>query len=246
MELTPVIRDRIYEAADQLYGQGGRQTFPTVDAVRKHARVNMNDASVGMRSWRRLQTSQLDVPAVQVPATLQQASTTLLQSLWNDALTLANETLRAAQAGWDADRANLETVSEQMASAYEAQSLELATATAETERIKQDHARLLDAVATAQRLAEDSVTELMAARAATAQEEARGAEIERRADDLRLALGQAHASHMAAVDEYVSRIRSQEAEIDALRSDLARVPSKDGHLDAQVHGNEQAAEKTPH
>ena len=55
MELTKETRDRIYAAADALFEQNGRDAFPTVDAVRKAARVNMNDASSGMKEWRRAQ-----------------------------------------------------------------------------------------------------------------------------------------------------------------------------------------------
>ena len=56
MELTKDTRDRIFAAADSLYEQAGRAAFPTVDAVRKTAKVNMNDASAGMKEWRRAQT----------------------------------------------------------------------------------------------------------------------------------------------------------------------------------------------
>lgn len=58
MELTKETRDRIFAAADELFEQNGRDGFPTVDAVRKAARVNMNDASSGMKEWRRAQTAQ--------------------------------------------------------------------------------------------------------------------------------------------------------------------------------------------
>lgn len=50
-------------------------TFPTVDAVRKHAKVNMNDASVGMKDWRRAQTAQVMTVAVQVLTAIQQIHT---------------------------------------------------------------------------------------------------------------------------------------------------------------------------
>ena len=103
MELAKDTRDRIFAAADSLYEQAGRAAFPTVDAVRKVARVNMNDASAGMKEWRRAQTAQAAPVAVQVPEAVQQASSAALASLWKEAQELANESLRAAQAGWDAD-----------------------------------------------------------------------------------------------------------------------------------------------
>ena len=104
MELAKDTRDRIFAAADSLYEQAGRAAFPTVDAVRKVARVNMNDASAGMKEWRRAQTAQAAPVAVQVPEAVQQASSAALASLWKEAQELANESLRAAQAGWDAER----------------------------------------------------------------------------------------------------------------------------------------------
>jgi colicin import membrane protein len=45
-------QDRIFAAADMLYEKKDRASFPTVDAVRKAAKVNMNDASAGMKAWR--------------------------------------------------------------------------------------------------------------------------------------------------------------------------------------------------
>ncbi|MER2518664.1 MAG: KfrA protein, partial [Candidatus Accumulibacter phosphatis] len=45
MELNKDIRDRILAAADTLYEQAARASFPTVDSVRKVAKVNMNDAA---------------------------------------------------------------------------------------------------------------------------------------------------------------------------------------------------------
>ena len=48
---------RITLAAYQLHEENGRSTFPNVDAVRRKARVNMNDASAVMRAWRRNQTA---------------------------------------------------------------------------------------------------------------------------------------------------------------------------------------------
>ena len=99
MELTKDTRDRIFAAADSLYEQAGRAAFPTVDAVRKTARVNMNDASAGMKDWRRAQTAQAAPVAVQVPEAVMQASSAALSALWQEAQELANESLRAAQAG---------------------------------------------------------------------------------------------------------------------------------------------------
>ena len=130
MELAKDSHDRIFAAVDALYDQGGRAGFPTVDAVRKTARVNMNDASTGMKQWRRAQMTQAGPVAVPVPESVQQATAIALAVLWRDAQELASESLRAAQTGWDAERAEADTLNKQMADAYEALAAELAAAQA--------------------------------------------------------------------------------------------------------------------
>ena len=82
MELTKETRDRIYAAADALFEQNGRDAFPTVDAVRKAARVNMNDASSGMKEWRRAQTAQAAPVAVRVPEAVSAAGGPAVAGLW--------------------------------------------------------------------------------------------------------------------------------------------------------------------
>lgn len=128
MELSKEIRDRIFSAADALFEQTGRAAFPTVDAVRRSARVNMNDASVGMKEWRRAQTAKAAPVAIQVPEAIQRASSAALTVLWQEAQQLASESLHVAQAGWDAERLEAETLNKQMADAYEKQAAELEAA----------------------------------------------------------------------------------------------------------------------
>jgi hypothetical protein len=48
MDINPEIRERILNAAQQL----GRLELPTVDAVRRLSKTNMNDASAVMKEWR--------------------------------------------------------------------------------------------------------------------------------------------------------------------------------------------------
>src|SRR3546814_17815003 len=61
------VRERIIAAATDLFEQSGRETMPTVDAVRRAARVDMNAASAVMKEWRRAQTAQAAPVAVAVP-----------------------------------------------------------------------------------------------------------------------------------------------------------------------------------
>jgi hypothetical protein len=54
MDINPEIRERILNAAQQLFEGSGRLELPTVDAVRRLSKTNMNDASSVMKEWRRL------------------------------------------------------------------------------------------------------------------------------------------------------------------------------------------------
>ncbi|WP_146204245.1 hypothetical protein [Massilia glaciei] len=65
MDISPAVLDRINSAAEALYEEAGRRALPTVDAVRKHAKVNMNDATNGMRDWRRMKAKDSSTPTVQ-------------------------------------------------------------------------------------------------------------------------------------------------------------------------------------
>ncbi|RBJ44672.1 DNA-binding protein, partial [Xanthomonas oryzae] len=100
MDPSQDARDRILKAADALYDMAGREVFPTVDAVRKAAKVNMNEASTVMKEWRRTQARPAPA-AVQVPETVQQAAGSAVVAIWQAAQEAANDALRAAQAGWE-------------------------------------------------------------------------------------------------------------------------------------------------
>ena len=222
MELSKDTRDRIFAAADALYEQGGREAFPTVDAVRKTARVNMNDASTGMKEWRRLQTARAAPVAVQVPAPVQQAAGAALASLWQAAQELANESLRAAQAGWEAERLEAETLNQQMADAYEAQAGELAAAQA---RI----AELETAAREAAGLVEAQRGQLEEARAALAELQQRAATAEARAGELRIELDHAHQATAQAQTELAEQRKAVEAAVaerDQVRAELVKVQAR--------------------
>ncbi|WP_373991690.1 DNA-binding protein [Duganella sp. BuS-21] len=117
--------DRIYAAADSLFEQSGRSAYPTVDAVRKAARTNMNDANSGMREWRRNQMARAVPAPVQVPTAIMEAQATLAVQVWQAAQAVAGESLAVAQAAWDAERSQLESLNREMADAFEVQAAEL-------------------------------------------------------------------------------------------------------------------------
>src|ERR1700730_1026666 len=98
MEQTAIpadVRERIIDAATALYEQSGKATFPTVDAVRRAARVDMNATSSVMKDWRRAQTAQAAPVVVAVPEAVQQAGDAALATVWTYAQDQANEALRA-------------------------------------------------------------------------------------------------------------------------------------------------------
>lgn len=238
MELAKETRERIFAAADSLYEQAGRATFPTVDAVRKTARVNMNDASSGMKDWRRAQTAQAAPVAVNVPVAVQQASSAALAALWQEAQELANESLRAAQAGWEAERVEVDTLTKQMADAYEVVAVELETARDEIGRLT----TAADHDATDRQRLETELTDtrrdLMAATASTERAEARTVEIERRANELRTELDRAHQEVSQSRAELSGMRQVHAGEVGALRGELTAAQAK-----AEATGGELATAK---
>src|ERR1035441_4827785 len=87
----------------------------------------MNDASAVMKDWRRMQTATSTAVAIAVPDRVKQASQAALATLWADAHDLAKEALTAAQAAWDAERAEAEKLRVEMSGAFETQAAELDT-----------------------------------------------------------------------------------------------------------------------
>ncbi|TVT55709.1 MAG: hypothetical protein FHK80_13920 [Azoarcus sp. PHD] len=192
MDINQEARARIIAAASQLYEQGGRTDFPTVGAVRQQAKVDMNAASVVMKEWRRMQTATPAPVAAAVPDRLRQAQDAALASLWGEAQEIANEALMAAQASWDIERAEAETLRAELSSAFESQAGELTAANsriAELERVIEQAAIRADDLA---RDLEDMTNAKLAAENRGALAEQRAEEIEHRADDLKSELDRAH------------------------------------------------------
>jgi colicin import membrane protein len=229
--MTAGVRDRIFEAANMLYEESGRVVFPTVDAVRKRARVNMNDASTSMKDWRRAQTTNIAPVAVQVPSVIQQASNAALADVWSAAVTLANESLQAAQAGWDADRAESETLAQQMASAFEEQAAELDSANNSLVELQVSKAAAAQETADLRIQLDATLHELDTARTAAQQAEAKTTEIERRVTDLRMELNHAHQLAAAANEERAAWQLRVDREIEGLRAEVRNVKA-----DADLEG----------
>lgn len=122
--ISSEIKERVFATADQLYADGGQDRLPTVDAVRRAARVDMNSASALMKEWRKQQTAPA-VVAVSVPEGVQQAFSGALAAAWSEAQRLANEQLEAQKAGFEAEKLEAEALRAELSEAFEAQEKEL-------------------------------------------------------------------------------------------------------------------------
>ena len=241
MDIAKDIKDRITAAASALYEEVQRADFPTVAAVRSRAGVDMNAASIVMREWRRAQTAQAAPLAVDVPERVRASSSVALGALWAEAQSLANESLLSAQAGWEAERAEAETLRAELSAAFDAKAEELQAA--QTEITRHETA----ATASEKRLRElaeqlSSVQE----RAGTA--EARALEIERRANDLSTELERVHdqakterEKHTGEVMQVQAELTRVRADFDQVRGDLAGVKAK---ADAQAAHNLELRKQT--
>jgi colicin import membrane protein len=222
METATVIRTRIFNAASELYEESDRIDFPTVDAVRKRARVNMNEASTCMREWRRIQKTQAAPATVEVPPAVQQVAAATLAELWSAAVALAAESMRSAQAQWDAERAEADTLAEQMANAFEEQSAELRIANASVAELREVAATASVANGRLERQLADIEHDLDTARDAARLADIRATEIERRADDLCSELDRAHQYAATAREERVAAQLRADRELDAVRADMRK------------------------
>ena len=226
MDINTESRDRILAAAQQLFDQSGRLELPTVDAVRRLSKTNMNDASAVMKEWRRLRIASATAVTVEVPARVASASMAALSTLWSEAQALANEGLNIAQAAWDAERADAEKLRVELASAFETQGAEL-------EAVKGTLATVESEAASAASAADTERAELLRQVAALTDSahtaSARAQELEKRADDLKMALGAAQAAAERATAELTAE-RVQHAmtreRVAAVSVDLAAVQAR--------------------
>lgn len=200
--------ERIFKAADSLYEEGGRVDFPTVDAVRKAAKVNMNDASAAMKQWRRAQTAQAAPIVVQVPESIAQVGNQAMATIWQQAQELANDSLRSAQAGWEAERQDQDVMRQELASAFEEQSEELKRAAEKIAELESE----LEASATQNKELTASCAEAQRLHSVA---EGRAEELAQRSNDLRLELDRVYAQVDAARDEVRSLKNTMEKEREA-------------------------------
>jgi len=140
-----------------------------------------------------------------VPEGVQQAGAAALAAVWTHAQDQANESLRAAQSAWESERAELDTMRQELADAFEGQARELEAAQAIIEQLRTE---LANAQACIEREAQENSRlklENQGLRAEGEKTVARMEEIEHRATDLRTELDHAHAE--------VERVRTDLTEV---------------------------------
>jgi len=222
------VRERVIAAAAELYQQAGRERFPTVDAVRRLSRADMNSVTVLMREWRQSQTTQAAPVAVMIPDAVQQANAAAVAAMWTQATELANQSLRSAQAGWEAERQDLDDMRSELATGYEVQAAEL-------EAVKGLLSENIAALDVAGKQLADSAAKLAAAVERANTGEARAVEIEHRAADLNAALVEERKNHATAIkkaEQETADLRGQladsAAKLAAAVADLATAKAKAG------------------
>lgn len=237
-------KDRVFAAATSLWEKAGRQAFPTVDAVRKEAKVNMNDASAFMKDWRLMQNSQALPGAVVIPDAVQQAQAQALAALWAAASDAAGDVLRGERLLWDKERAEIEAVAQEQGEAYEALARELAEVRATLAERDEQLAVERELVRSMQAQIDRLKGELTEAVSAEALAKARVDEVVKRADDLARELALSHdeatrqreafadlqGDHARQRDE-CEQLRAREA---AAREEAAKMRGQAESLAAQV------------
>jgi len=239
MSLPAEIRDRIFRAADDLYKQSGKGSFPRVEDVREAASVSMGYCVKAMQDWRSLQKARAEPIAVQVPKAVQSMSDEAVAQIWNQAQELANSSLRAAEAAWEGERVELEVMSSEIASAYESQAVQLEEALASLASAK-DSAKAQDQVLEELGIAV-ATAEGLAARA-----EHKAAESDRLARELRVELDRSHTNAdrlRGERDNATELVRAADASAKAHEKTVAELHIAMGVSDRATALAEQRAEE---
>lgn len=239
------VRERIISAAIDLYEQAGRERFPTVDAVRRLSRADMNAVSSVMKEWRQAQTMQAVPVAVAVPEVIQQANAAAIAALWLNATELANQSLRSAQAAWEKERIELDDMRVELANGYEAQAAEFELT---KKQLADSEAKTAEQVQELAAVRQREVETINRAERA----EARISEIEHRAADLRSELDRALAEterQRAELGEVrtkaTAEIEAAHTATEAARTELVKVQAKaDAREEAHLGKAKQMAAET--
>lgn len=192
MEMPNDTRDRIFTAADILFAETGRGSFPTVDAVRRTIKVSMSDASTAMKAWRKAQLAQSVPSTAPVPDAIEQLQRQALVRLWQATQERAEAAHLVIHADWEAERAEAETLNQQLADAYEVQVTELVrlqNSVVQSEAHRTKDATRIDGLVRQLEAMDHAVADT---RVTAERAEMRAAEIGLRATDLQKTLERAH------------------------------------------------------
>ncbi len=210
--IKPEVRERILQAADRLYEQGGRAKFPRVSDVRNLAGCDMGLVSPVLAEWKRAQTAKPEPVAVSVPEHLREAGEKALQVVWLAAKELGDASLRAAEAEWRDERAESEVMRSELSEAYDAQVIALEQA----ERDCSDARNDLHDAQQRERELESELERLRIELAKTVsraeQGEARIVDIENRVADLKSELSLSHEETKSVRSE-LTDVRNQHVAI---------------------------------
>nr|AAB70930.1 KfrA [Pseudomonas alcaligenes] len=209
------VRARIIEAANQLLEASGGACYPTQAEVRRVAQADMNATSLVMREWKRQQTAKPEPVAVAVPEAVQHAAQEQAAIVWLSAQDLANASLRAAQDSWAVERAEMESMRQELAQLFESQAGEL-------EEVQQALAVTIRAKEEAERTAASLAERLSVQQNRADQAEARAKEIEHRAADLKEELARAHDETKAVRQELTDARVLHLAETEQLKTVAAQ------------------------
>ena len=224
------VRERVISAAVELYEQAGRERFPTVDAVRRLSRADMNTVSGVMKEWRQAQTTQAAPVAVAVPEAIQQANAAAVAALWLNATELANQSLRSAQAGWEKERIDLDNMRAELANSYESQAAEFEAA---KKQLAESEAKAIE-----------QAQQIAAVRQSETEATHRAERAESRATDLRSELDRSILEterQRAELVEARAKTDAAHTATETTRAELVKVQAK---ADEQVRHAESEASKT--
>lgn len=205
-------RERITAAIEELYdGLGRAGTYPTVNAVRSKAKADMNACTAVLREWKRQQTAKPQPVAVEVPEDVRHAHLEAVAIIWSAALDVANAHLRAAEARWEQERQDAETMRRELSDAYDSMAVELDQLREEHDQMKAHRLGLEQERAA---LTED----LAKRREALAQQQTRAEAGERRIEDLKGELQKAHQQIEQLHQDIGTQQDSHAAELQALQA----------------------------
>lgn len=119
MDITPEIQDRIRTAANTLYENSGRESFPKVDDVRRMAKASMNDTSAVMKLWRREQMNPVAVEVEDLPKEVEEIHAKSLQALWQVATEYASKELEEVRASHAVREAEAEALRHELSEDFQ-------------------------------------------------------------------------------------------------------------------------------